>query len=177
MLDHSGRESRLGTKRPNISLLWPCGSSRGAFCMQKTGSILYCRFLLCNLIPRTVVGGLQFNNSVAHLEALLKFQYRERSREGCNTVPLSPWGYWPQMSKLENLSDFPAFRPSAPRALFGISSSRAAESLATQGFAVFGKKLENLRPFWGSKRFSAFYSIASHASFVHLQRSAVAWRR
>ena len=107
----------------------------------------------------------------------IMLQYRERSWEGCNTVPLSPWGYWPQMSKLENLSDFPAFRPSAPRALFGISPSRAAESLATQGFAVFGKKLENLRPFWGSKRFSVFYSIASHASFVHLQRDAVAWRR
>ena len=55
-------------------------------------------------------------------------------------MPLSPWGYWPQMSKLENLSDFPAFRPSAPCALFGISPSRAAESLVTQGCAVFGKK-------------------------------------
>lgn len=73
---------------------------------------------------------------------------------GLQHVPLSPWGYWPQMSKLENLSDFPAFRPSAPCALFGISPSRAAKSLVTQGLAVFGKKMENLRPFWGSKRFS-----------------------
>lgn len=75
---------------------------------------------------------------------------------GLQHVPLSPWGYWPQMSKLENLSDFPAFRPSAPCALFGISPSRAAESLVTQGFAVFGKKMENLRPFGGAKRFSTF---------------------
>ena len=75
------------------------------------------------------------------------FQYRERYVEGCNTVPLSPWGYWPQMSKMENLGDFSDFRPSAPCALFGISLSGAAGSLATQGLAVFGKKSENLRPF------------------------------
>ena len=76
-----------------------------------------------------------------------EFQYRERYVEGCNTVPLSPWGYWPQMSKMENLGDFSDFRLSAPRALFGIVPSEEAESLATQGIAVFGKKLENLRPF------------------------------
>lgn len=76
---------------------------------------------------------------------------------GLQHVPLSPWGYWPQMSKLENLSDFPAFRPSAPCALFGISPSRAAESLVTQGFAVFGKKMENLRPFGGGKK--VFYFL------------------
>ena len=76
-----------------------------------------------------------------------KFQYRERYVEGCNTVPLSPWGYWPQMSKMENLGDFSDFRLSAPRALFGIVPSGEAESLATQGIAVFGKKSENLRPF------------------------------
>ena len=75
------------------------------------------------------------------------FQYRERYVEGCNTVPLIPWGYWPQMSKMENLGDFSDFRPSAPCALFGISLSGAAGSLATQGLAVFGKKSENLRPF------------------------------
>ena len=69
-------------------------------------------------------------------------------------MPLSPWGYWPQMSKMENLRDFSDFQPSAPYALFGISPSRAAQSLATQGFAVFGKKSENLQPFWLSKRFS-----------------------
>lgn len=28
---------------------------------------------------------------------------------GLQHVPLSPWGYWSQMSKLENLSDFPLF--------------------------------------------------------------------
>lgn len=39
-------------------------------------------------------------------------QYRERYQEGYNTVPLSPWGYWPQMSKMENLLDFPAFQVS-----------------------------------------------------------------
>lgn len=71
-------------------------------------------------------------------------------------MPLSPWGYWPQMSKMENLSDFSDFRPSALYALFGISPSRAAQSLVTQGFAVFGKKSENLQPFWLSKRFSTF---------------------
>ena len=62
-------------------------------------------------------------------------------------MPLSPWGHWPQMSKMENLGDFSDFRLSAPRALFGIVPSEEAGSLATQGIAVFGKKSENLRPF------------------------------
>ena len=93
----------------------------------------------------------RFHRRCFHASA---FQYRRRYREGYNTVPLSPWGYWPQMSKMENLRDFSDFQPSAPYALFGISPSRAAQSLATQGFAVFGKKSENLQPFWLSKRFS-----------------------
>ena len=75
------------------------------------------------------------------------FQYRGRSWEGCNTVPLSPWGYWPQMSKMENLCDFPAFSFLRQQALFAFCSVTISETLALQGFAVFGKKLENLRPF------------------------------
>ena len=98
-------------------------------------------------IPRTVCGGLQFRHLLSGRRNTVKFQYRERYVEGCNTVPLSPWGYWPQMSKMENLGDFSDFRLSAPRALFGIVPSGEAESLATQGIAVFGKKSENLRPF------------------------------
>ena len=78
---------------------------------------------------------------------LNKFQYRGRSWEGCNTVPLSPWGYWPQMSKMENLCDFPAFSSLRQQALFAFCSGTISETLALQGFAVFGKKLENLRPF------------------------------
>ena len=98
------------------------------------------------------------------------FQYRWRYLEGYNTVPLSPWGYWPQMSKMENLGDFSDFRPSAPCALFGISPSGAAGSLATQGLAVFGKKTENLRPFWPAKRFSTFCSIPSWKDFVNFSQ-------
>ena len=71
-------------------------------------------------------------------------------------MPLSPWGYWPQMSKMENLGDFSDFRLSAPRALFGIVPSGEAEILATQGIAVFGKKSENLRPFDPQKGFLLF---------------------
>ena len=97
-------------------------------------------------IPRTVVGGLQCKN-VADQSLATKFQYRGRSWEGCNTVPLSPWGYWPQMSKMENLCDFPAFSSLRQQALFAFCSVTISETLALQGFAVFGKKLENLRPF------------------------------
>ena len=82
-------------------------------------------------------------------------------------MPLSPWGYWPQMSKMENLGDFSDFRLSAPRALFGIVPSGEAGSLAPQGIAVFGKNSENLRLFWRSKRFSAFCSISSYEDFVN----------
>ena len=76
-----------------------------------------------------------------------KFQYRRRYREGYNTVPLSPWGYWPQMSKMENLCDFPAFSSLRQQALFAFCAVTISETLTLQGFAVFGKKLENLRPF------------------------------
>lgn len=72
---------------------------------------------------------------------------------GLQHVPLSPWGYWPQMSKLENLSDFPAFRPSAPCTLFGISPSQAAESLVIQRLAVFGKKWKTSGLLGGQKGF------------------------
>ena len=99
-----------------------------------------------------------------------EFQYRWRYLEGCNTVPLSPWGYWPQMSKMENLGDFSDFRLSAPRALFGIVPSGEAGSLATQGIAVFGKKSENLRPFCPAKRFSTFCSIPSWKDFVNFSQ-------
>ena len=75
------------------------------------------------------------------------FQYRRRYREGYNTVPLSPWGYWPQMSKMENLCDFPAFSSLRQQALFAFCAVTISETLTLQGFAVFGKKLENLRPF------------------------------
>lgn len=82
-------------------------------------------------------------------------------------MPLSPWGYWPQMSKLENLSDFPAFRPSAPCALFGISPSRAAESLVTQGCAVFGKK--NGKPpafFGGGQKGFLLFEVYHHMKIL-----------
>ena len=74
------------------------------------------------------------------------------------------------MSKMENLGDFSDFRLSAPRALFGIVPSGEAESLATQGIAVFGKKSENLRPFWPAKRFSTFCSIPSWKDFVNFSQ-------
>ena len=61
-------------------------------------------------------------------------------------MPLSPWGYWPQMSKMENLCAFPAFSSLRQQALFAFCSVTISETLALQGFAVFGKKLENLRP-------------------------------
>ena len=89
-------------------------------------------------------------------------------------MPLSPWGYWPQMSKMENLGDFSDFRLSAPRALFGIVPSGEAGSLATQGIAVVGKKSENLRPFGRSKRFSAVCSIPSYEDFVKLHQKGAA---
>ena len=63
-------------------------------------------------------------------ERLQMFQYRERSWEGCNTVPLSPWGYWPQMSKLENLGGFLAFRRFLSRALFAFSAIQYLRTLA-----------------------------------------------
>lgn len=62
-------------------------------------------------------------------------------------MPLSPWGYWPQMSKMENLCDFPAFSSLRQQALFAFCAVTISETLTLQGFAVFGKKLENLRPF------------------------------
>lgn len=74
------------------------------------------------------------------------------------------------MSKMENLGDFSDFRLSAPRALFGIVPSWEAESLATQGIAVFGKKSENLRPFWPAKRDSTFCSIPSWKDFVNFSQ-------
>lgn len=86
-------------------------------------------------------------------------------------MPLSPWGYWPQMSKIENLGDFSDFRLSAPRALFGIVPSGEAESLATQGIAVFGKKSENLRPFCSIPSWKDFVNFSQDGSikndFLH----------
>ncbi|WP_156333033.1 hypothetical protein [Mitsuokella jalaludinii] len=51
------------------------------------------------------------------------------------------------MSKMENLCDFPAFSSLRQQALFAFCSVTISETLALQGFAGFGKKLENLRPF------------------------------
>ena len=71
-------------------------------------------------------------------------------------MPLSPWGYWPQMSKMENLIDFPTFSSLRQQALFAFCVATTSETLVLQGLAVFGKKSENLRPFGRSKRFSIF---------------------
>lgn len=87
---------------------------------------------------------------------MITFQYRQRYQEGYNTVPLSPWGYWPQMSKMENLIDFPTFSSLRQQALFAFCVATTSETLVLQGLAVFGKKSENLRPFGRSKRFSIF---------------------
>lgn len=95
----------------------------------------------------TVSGGLQRGIILPNGAATDVFQYRRRYREGYNTVPLSPWGYWPQMSKMENLCDFPAFSSLRQQALFAFCAVTISETLTLQGFAVFGKKLENLRPF------------------------------
>ena len=88
-----------------------------------------------------------YNASYDRFAKNKEFQYRRRYREGYNTVPLSPWGYWPQMSKMENLCDFPAFSSLRQQALFAFCAVTISETLTLQGFAVFGKKLENLRPF------------------------------
>ncbi|MGN8837633.1 hypothetical protein ACTNCI_11795 [Mitsuokella jalaludinii] len=60
------------------------------------------------------------------------------------------------MSKMENLGDFSDFRLSAPRALFGIVPSGEAESLATQGIAVFGKNRKTCGLFDPQKGFLLF---------------------
>ena len=43
-------------------------------------------------IPRTVVGGLQYNVVVLSQKAISLFQYRGRSWEGCNSLPCRKQG-------------------------------------------------------------------------------------
>ena len=127
------------------------GIRRATMSAEEILDVLYTSFNTDNGIRRATIRIMR-RKSMAELE----FQYRQRYQEGYNTVPLSPWGYWPQMSKMENLIDFPTFSSLRQQALFAFCVATTSETLVLQGLAVFGKKSENLRPFGRSKRFSIF---------------------
>lgn len=63
MLDHSGRESCLGAKRPNLSPFWALRLRLRGFLMQKTGPTRFKDLVgpvfLFKSTPMTVAGGLQ----------------------------------------------------------------------------------------------------------------------